>query len=681
MDLIASQGTVFERAYCQISLCGPSRLSTMTSTYPDRTEIYGMGEQYGGDWRSYVEPAGLNLVSLPQQFREHGYTAVSYGKIYDNRLGSDLGISWDIQLDELGGYVDSQNNANRAVIEGPDVADNAYRDGMNTDLALDFLATHPPETPFFLAIGFAKPHLPFTAPKQYWDLYNPATLPLGAPDELPTGLSEYTLSRPYKELETYTQPVTYAPIVQPTSEALTRQLIHGYLACISYVDTQIAKIISDLKTRNLYDNTIIVIWGDHGFKLADFGEWAKATTLEVDSRVPLIIRLPESMSADRDAHSYSLVELVDVMPTICEAAGLPIPDTVQGRSLIPILQNANTSVRQTALTQYKRSGMAYSVRSAQWRYTEFRTNAGSLNERQLFDLSSVPHVESVNITDSESYYSEALAALIFDYSQTGGTGGDGLTIHLGNDNLIDETPQIEIPGESGNFSEENLTGRMDGTSEASSHTTGTLSISAPGLSFDVAATTNQTGFRAQGSGLGILGGYSNSSIDNDFDNTGFQESVTFTLKNVNALPRGTQLAFTGLTLEFASGEPIILNGGDETTATGSIRLTNQSDSLTIQAGTSTAVSFAISSISVDIIKEDSDEPSASISRTEVSGNTFMADFGGSGTYSVWKSRSLSPALYTGPIETELSPGSSIILDPSFTEDSAFYILLPSGETP
>ena len=105
IDSIATEGTVFERAYCQVSICGPSRLSLMTSTYPDRTGIYGMGNSYGGDWRAYIEPRGLNLITLPQHFRAHNYTAVSYGKIYDSRLGTDLGISWDIQDDESGGYV------------------------------------------------------------------------------------------------------------------------------------------------------------------------------------------------------------------------------------------------------------------------------------------------------------------------------------------------------------------------------------------------------------------------------------------------------------------------------------------------------------------------------------------------------------------------------------------------
>lgn len=686
IDSIASEGMVFERAYCQVALCGPSRVSVMTSTYPDRTNIYAMGATYGGDWRAYTRPLGLNLVSLPEQFRRHGYIAASYGKIYDSRLGTDLGTSWDIQLDKFGGYVDPLNSTNKCAIEAMEVSDDAYRDGKNTDLALDFLATHDHTTPFFLAIGFAKPHLPFNAPKQYWDLYNPNTLPLGAPTELPSGLFIDTLSRPYKELETYSQPVTYAEIEQPTSESLTRQLIHGYLACISYVDAQILKIISDLKTRDLYENTIIVIWGDHGFKLSDFGEWAKATTLEIDSRVPLIIRLPESMRADRNAHSYSIVELVDVMPTICEAAGIPIPATTQGRSLMPILKDANTSVRQTALSQYKRntddSNMAYSVRSEQWRYTEFRLNDGSVVERQLFDLSTVPHVESVNITASETYFTEALSALIFNYNQTGGTGSSGLTIHFGNDNAINGSAQNEIPGEIGNFSSEDLTTRMNGTSEASSYTTGALSSSVPDLSFNIECTTNnESAFRAQGSGLGVRGGNSNNSIDNDFNNSKFQESVTFTINGENNLPTGTQLVFTELTLEFATGEPIVLNNTSETQYTNNIKLTNQSDTLIIKAGEVSESSFVVSSIKVDIVSANLNEPIQSIRRTQVSGSNFLADLQGSGTYNVWKSKTLNPALYTGPVKTQLTEGKSKILDSEITGDSAFYIILPSNKTP
>lgn len=680
MDSIASEGMVFERAYCQVSLCGPSRVSLMTSTYPDRTGIYNMNEQYGGDWRAYTEPSGLNLVSLPQQFRSHGYVATSYGKIYDNRLGTDLGISWDIQLDELGGYVDSQNNANRCAIEAPDVSDDAYRDGKNTDLALNFLATHDHATPFFLAVGFAKPHLPFNAPKQYWDLYTPNTFPLGAPTELPTGLSDYTLSRPYKELETYTQPVTYAPIEQPTSEALTRQLIHGYLACISYVDTQIAKIISDLKTRGLYDNTIIVIWGDHGFKLADFGEWAKATTLEIDSRVPLIIRLPTSMTANRDAHSYSMVELVDVMPTICEAAGLPIPATVQGRSLMPILENASASVRQTALSQYKRSpGMAYSVRSEQWRYTEFRTNSGNFVERQLFDLSSMPPVEVLNVTDTESYFSDALSALIFDYSQAPLSVGDGLTIHFGNDNLVNGDPQDEIPGQTGTFSLANVSARMNATGAASSYTTGGFYEGATGLTFDISVSSNRSHLKAQPAGLGIAGGSGNSVIDNDFGNTNFQESLTFSLENIIGVPSGYTLAFTGLTLEFAEGEPVILNEGDELPAVSEIQLTNESKTLTIQAGATSETKFPISSFTVSLV-EKPPEPIV-IHRTRIVENSFRVDLTGQGTYSVWESRTLTPPLFTGPTRSGVSTGIDVVLDAEIAEPMLFYQLLPDGETP
>ncbi|PDH31420.1 MAG: hypothetical protein CNE95_00705 [Puniceicoccaceae bacterium MED-G30] len=685
IDSIASQGMVFERAYCQIPLCGPSRLSIMTSTYPDRTGVYAMGNSYGGDWRSYISD-GSSIVSLPQQFRAHGYTAVSYGKIYDSRLGLDVGISWDEEETTWRGYNDSQNSENRAVIEAADVADNAYTDGKTADLALDFLQTHETQTPFFLAVGFAKPHLPFNAPKSYWDLYNPLALPLSGPDNLPHGLSEYTLSRPYKELETYTQPVSYAPIVQPTSEALTRQLVHGYLACTSYVDAQIAKIIDDLKERGLYEETIIIIWGDHGFKLDDFSEWAKATTLEIDSRVPLIIRLPASMTADRDAHSYSMVELVDVMPTVLEAAGLPIPDTAQGRSLMPILQDADSSVRQTALTQYKRSpGMAYSVRSNQWRYTEFRTTSGTLVERQLFDLSTVPHVETTNVVDSTAYFPDALSTLIFDKSGGAvGTRGDGLTIFFGNDNLVDGAPQNEIPGSSGNKTPAALSALMDGTSESSTHITGLFSISAPGLTFDMAVSCNRSHLKAQGTGLGVYGGAGGTVIDNDFANSGFQESITFLLENINGLPAGYDLVFTKLALGWAdASEPLILNGGAEGPASEIITLNNHSNVLTIQAGALAEAKYPVWSVTVDLVEDSAGANPAAveISNLRFSGGRLAADLNGTGFYSVWKSNSLSPPLFIGPIESGISSGTNRSIDADPSGVNAFYRILPEGRTP
>lgn len=701
IDSIASQGTVFERAYCQVPLCGPSRVSIMTSTYPDRTGIYGMGTSYGGNWRTYA-PENNSIVSLPQHFRNNGYYAASFGKIYDSRLGQDLELSWDEQNDLRSTYYDNNHSANRAAWEKFEVADNEYRDGLNTDLALDFLANHDPSTPFFLALGFAKPHLAFNAPKQYWDLYDPNDIPLLAPSAKPSGLYAETLSLTYRELETYTEPltdsqgqITFNPITQPTSDALTRQLIHGYLACISFVDAQIQKIVNDLKGRGLYENTIIVIWGDHGFKLDDFEEWAKATTLEVDCRVPLIIRLPDSMTADRDQHAYSIIELVDVMPTICEAAGLQIPLTAQGRSLLPILKDAEAKVRQGALTQYKRNppGMHYSVRTEDWRYTEFRQLNGTVIDQQLFDLSSLPHVETANIAATESYYSSALSSLIFDYSSSDGNLiSDPIKIHFGKDNLVDGAAQSEIPGTNGTFSPAEFSALLVNTSQSSNYTSGsfpnTLASGLPGsgISFDLVVTTNREQIASQAAALGLMGGDGNNIIDNDANGTPFQESISFSLENITGIDTAIeQLFLSGVTVEFgANTESYELNGNPKSFFTASPEvILNDSASLTLKAGPASdgLIKFGVSSVQVAVLTNPSGATPASVQASQINGNNMRINLTGTGRYQAWKSRALNPPLFAGPVATGLTPGDDIIIDSNANEDKAFYIILPEGDTP
>ena len=410
MDRIAHKGVVFEQAYCQQAVCGPSRISLLTGTYPDRFGIYGMSKPL--DWRK-LHP---ELYSLPQVFRNEGWQAVGFGKIFDDRLGLDRGHSWD-EFDEdwRSMFADPANqklerSGKKPAVECVDVADEFYTDGHIAKLALDFLGRRDSGKPFFLAVGFTKPHLPFVAPKKYWDLYDRNKLPTASVVFPPAGNTEYTLS-PYKEIFDY-------GVHNPIPEAQAREMVHGYLACISYVDTQIGKLLVGLKQQGLLDNTIVVIWGDNGFKLGDYGEWAKATNLEVDTRVPLIIQLPDKMVSARGAHSKSLVEFVDVFPTLCAAAGLPVPSTVQGTSLMPLLLDPTKSVRQSALSQYPREGvMGYSLRTVQWRFTEWRTQNGTVKARELYDLDAT-HNESKNVADMYPEVIQQLDEMLTSYPIT-----------------------------------------------------------------------------------------------------------------------------------------------------------------------------------------------------------------------------------------------------------------------
>jgi arylsulfatase A-like enzyme len=398
IDQLAASGVVFERAYCQQSVCGPSRLSMMTSVYPDGLGIWGMSGRKIIEWRETRK----GITSLPEQFRNHGYKALGFGKIYDFRLGLDLEYSWDAyESGWLGSYAPSdgsdtekksQNQVKvtdkhsgrpdvRPAVGAPDVADAELSDGNVAKLALEVIQAHDASEPLFLAVGFSKPHLPFVAPKKYWDLYDPEALTLAKQRNPPEGFSKYLFSW-FKEIEMYDVPI-------PVPEGLERELVHGYYACVSYVDAQVGLLIQGLKDKGIYDDTLIVLWGDHGFKLGEFGEWAKSTNLEIDSRVPLIFSVPGARATGRKTES--LVELLDIYPTLCELAGLPIPEHVEGRSLVPILNNPGRKVRDFALTQYPmvQGTMTYSVRTEDWRYHETREDTtGAFLHAELYNLSS-----------------------------------------------------------------------------------------------------------------------------------------------------------------------------------------------------------------------------------------------------------------------------------------------------
>lgn len=411
IDQLASESMRFNRAYCQIAVCGPSRLSLMTGVHPDTIGVYGMQEQ--GEWRDTRK----GFVSLPQQFRKYGWMAVGYGKVYDVRLGVDVGYSWDA-YDQgrkphfvIPAHMDQFWKSRKSkivhmpVVECADVPDKTYTGGHITDMAVEFLEQHDMSKPLFLAVGFEKPHLPFVAPKKYWDLYKRADIRLPEIRQPLRGFSKYTLSN-YKEILDY-------DVTDPNHDETARRLMHGYYACVSYVDAQVGRLIAALKDKGIYDNTLIVLWGDHGWKLGEYGAWGKLTNLEVDARVPLIIKLPGFSPKVTD----SLVEFTDVLPTLCEAAGLPVPATAEGYSLIPVLRDSTASVRDFALTQYPRGVriMGYSIRTDRWRYTEWQdVRNRTVLARELYNLFD-EIIETENVITHYPKEADALQARLHLY--------------------------------------------------------------------------------------------------------------------------------------------------------------------------------------------------------------------------------------------------------------------------
>ena len=423
IDRLANEGVVFTRAYCQVALCGPSRLSLMTGMHPDGIKNYGMNKNNKIEWRDFRP----GVTSIPEQFRNNGYYTIGFGKIYDNRLGIDENSSWD-EFDEgwKGKYISPRSkkilaeakaarNAGkeptitRPAVDFYDTADESYTDGNIAKLAVDFLNEYNSEKPFFLAVGFNKPHLPFVAPKKYWDLYEREQIKLPKYMKPPKGKTSYTLS-PYKEIESYISKVII-------DEAKIKELRHGYYACVSYVDAQIGKIVEALNEKGELEKTIIVIWGDHGFKLGDYGEWAKATNLEVDARVPLIFRMPAKENAGTNIATP--VELTDIMPTLCDIANIKIPSNAEGESLLPLFFNPEADFRPFALTQYARKEMAYSIRTKEWRYTEY-VNKKSYEtiEQELYRIDDNTLMEDENVEGKYPSVVKEMSKMLHDYIKT-----------------------------------------------------------------------------------------------------------------------------------------------------------------------------------------------------------------------------------------------------------------------
>lgn len=400
IDRLAQSGMLFERAYCQQAICMSSRASLLSGYRPDVGQMYRNEALY-----THVPDA----LSLNRHFLAQGYATMSIGKIYHH--GSDDNVGWslgdhDPEGDWAGrGYL---SEAAKAVVhaydethphakkrgigpafECPEVPDNAYSDGRIADLAVEAFDQLKDE-PFFLAVGFRKPHLPFNAPKKYWDLYDPAAFtlaenpfaPKGAPREAGTHWGEL---RAYADI----------PREGPMPDDLARKLIHGYYACISYTDAQIGRVLDALEQHGLQENTVVVLWGDHGWKLGEHGMWCKHTNFELDTHVPLLLRAPGMGAGQRTA---ALTELVDIYPTLCDLCGLEKPAHLQGASAVPLLKNPDRPWKRAAFSQYPRgSRMGYSMRTDTHRYTEWHDlKTGECVARELYDHRN-DSAENVNL--------------------------------------------------------------------------------------------------------------------------------------------------------------------------------------------------------------------------------------------------------------------------------------------
>ena len=412
IDRLAESGFIFRRAYVQQAWCSPSRTSVLTGLRPDRTRVY--------DLVTHFRTTAPEAVTLPQYFRKHGYFTAAVGKVFHR--GLDDARSWSVPTwepavdDPLKHYVLPENMALLSVAkrgyatptEAADVPDEVYPDGQITSRAIELLSTRGNQ-PFFLAVGFYKPHLPFNAPRRYWDLDAPDDVDVPAAQGPPVGAPPYAFLK-WAEHTNYTG-VPQRPNGTSQPDSIARSLIHGYYACVSYIDAQVGRLLDALEREGLADNTIVVFWGDHGWKLGEYDTWSKHTNYEVDTRVPLIIRSPHRPGG---TGSDAVVELLDLYPTLVEMAGLPAAEGVQGVSLVPLIEGQPMPAKTAAYSQFIRNEertyttyaeavmMGQAVRTERYRLVRWIDRAGAQQALELYDHRHDPH-ETVNVAAEGQY--------------------------------------------------------------------------------------------------------------------------------------------------------------------------------------------------------------------------------------------------------------------------------------
>ncbi|MGI8905346.1 MAG: sulfatase [Candidatus Sumerlaeaceae bacterium] len=400
IDRLAASGLLFNRAYCQQAVCSPSRTSLLTGLRPDTTRVY--------DLTTHFRTTIPDVVTLPQLFKQNGYHTQALGKIFHG--GLDDKKSWSAPTDfattpnpddtryttatKVGtaqGAEDAPGPRRRGrPWEAVDAPDNALPDGYMIDKAINLMRERK-DQPFFLAIGFHKPHLPFVAPKKYFDMYSTATLPLAQNPFPPESVTSFSMTT-WGELRSYQG----IPKSGPLTELQARELVRGYYACVSYVDAQLGRLLEELDALKLRDKTVIVLWGDHGYHLGNHGMWTKHTNFEIATRVPLIVAAPDQKLAG--AKCDALVEFVDVFPSLCELCNLAPPPGLQGRSFEPLLSEPLQKWKDAAFSQFPRGKdvMGYSMRTDKYRYTEWRSlSTSNTLATELYDELADPD-ENVN---------------------------------------------------------------------------------------------------------------------------------------------------------------------------------------------------------------------------------------------------------------------------------------------
>ncbi|MBT3547487.1 MAG: sulfatase [Flavobacterium sp.] len=369
IDKLASEGLQFNNAYTNIAVCGASRASIMTGIRPS--------EKRFNDFSTRASVDTPDAIPLNQIFKENGYETISYGKIYHHK--DDFQEYWS---EKDGGQIQSDFQDPKSIarvenagtgeygkkqptFEYPDVDDYAYNDGKITKKAIDKLKILKRENkPFFMAIGYVSPHLPFIQPKKYWDMYDHDAIKLADNSFQPKNSPDIAIEAQHNSAEMRKNYLDI-PSEGKLDDSLARNLIHGYYASVTYMDALIGELIKGLDDLGLRENTTIVFWSDHGYFLGEHGFWCKHSTFEEAVKIPFIISSPKHV---KNKMTASFTELVDVYPTLCDIANIEAPNYLQGKSLMPVLEDPSKILKTEVYTRYKQGE---AVIDKDFSYTEF----------------------------------------------------------------------------------------------------------------------------------------------------------------------------------------------------------------------------------------------------------------------------------------------------------------------
>lgn len=389
IDKMASDGTLFTQSYCNIPVSGASRASLLTGLRPTQERWW--------DVHASIDTETPEAVTLPKYFKENGYTTVSNSKVmHDKKEARDSwsklwmpkgkSATWRDYLGDENLGVEKQRNGPEA-FECLEVEDSEYFDGKTAEKTIkDLRKFKKTGKPFFLAVGILKPHLPFNAPKKYWDLYDANEI------EVPSTFNFDREGFPNQAFHTWGEIRYYKDIPQKDdiSEEYAKKLIHGYRASVSYADAQIGLIMDELKRLELDKNTVVVLIGDHGWSLGDHNQWCKHSNFAIVNHTPLIFIMPEHKESKKISE---IVEFVDLYPTICEAAGLPIPENLDGKSMVKLMSNGDSNWKDYAIVKWH---WGVTLITQDYKYTEWRNKQDKFVANMLFDTHADP-VEQTNI--------------------------------------------------------------------------------------------------------------------------------------------------------------------------------------------------------------------------------------------------------------------------------------------